>query len=248
MEIILGLDISTHCIGMTICSVEDNMISVMEITHLRLNVPKKIKGVESLLIKTNLLKDKLKTFTQYHISKVIIEEPQINPNKELTNMLLKLNGMISVVIYEVLGIVPNFITSKTARMFALPELMGIRKFNKNGVPYKTEHIINSIKNNELVLFGGYQWDISKKYLIFNIISTQFPNIKWLYNSDGDLSNENFDACDSLICILGFLKKEKYNTSQPLITTYNCENIDNKTIINYTFTFCDNSFDKKIIID
>ena len=156
--------------------------------------------------------------------------------------------MVSVVIYEVLGVTPDFITSKTARMFALPELMGVRKFNKNGVPYKTDHIINSIKNNELILFGGYQWDISKKYLIFNIISTQFPDIKWLYNTDGDLGNENFDACDSLICILGFMKKEKHKTSTPLITSYNCEKVEDKTIISYSFTFCDNVFNKKIIID
>ena len=148
MEIILGMDVSTHCIGMSIASVDNDKIDILEITHLRLKVSKKIKGIKSLLVKSQLVKEKLKTFTNYHISRVIIEEPQFNPNNELNHTMLKFNGIISQDIYEILGIVPQFITSNDARKFAFPELMSIRKFNKKGNIYSLDHIKKSISNNE----------------------------------------------------------------------------------------------------
>lgn len=248
MEIILGMDVSTHCVGMTIASYEDNKIEILEVTHLRLKVNKKIKGIESLLIKSNLLKDKLLTFKNYHISRVIIEEPQFNPNNELNNTILKFNGIISQDIYNVLGVIPEFITSNEARKFAFPGLMAIRKFNKHGDTYSLEHIIDSIKKNELIFFGGFHYDISKKYVLFNELVNLFPHLEWVYDKEGNLTNENFDASDSLIAILGFLNKEQYSDVEPKIVKYDTQVIDDTNCINYSYEFCGKVFDKKIVLE
>ena len=248
MEIILGMDVSTHCVGMTIASVENDKIDILEITHLRLKVNKKIKGIESLLIKSKLLKEKLETFKNYHISKVIIEEPQFNPNNELNHTMLKFNGIISQDIFDTLGVIPEFITSNNARKFAFPELMSIRKFNKKGEVYCLSHIENSIINNELVLFGGYHYDISKKFILFNLLNDKFPNINWIYNKNGELTNENFDASDSLICILGYLNYQKYKDDKPIISGHKIYKVDNINTVEYSFKFCDKIFIKKIVLE
>lgn len=248
MEIILGMDVSTHCVGMTIASVDNDKIEILEITHLRLKVNKKIKGIESLLIKSKLLKEKLETFKNYHISKVIIEEPQFNTNKELNTTMFKFNGIISQDIYNILGIIPEFITSNDARKYAFPELMSIRKFNKRGDIYGIDYIKKSIKNNELVLFGGYHYDISKKFILFNLLNDKFPNINWVYNKNGELSNENFDASDSLICILGYINYQKYKDNKPTIIDSQINQVENVDVIEYSFKFCDKIFDKKIVLE
>lgn len=248
MEIILGMDVSTHCVGMTIVSVENDKVEILEITHLRLKVNKKIKGIESLLIKSKLLKEKLETFKNYHISKVIIEEPQFNPNKELNHFMLKFNGIVSQDIYDTLGIIPEFITSNDARKFAFPELMSIRKFNKKGDVYNVTQIEKFIQNNELVLFGGYHYDISKKFILFNLLNDKFPNINWVYDKNGELSNENFDASDSLICILGHINYQKYKDIEPIIKKYKIDKINDVDTIEYSFEFCDKIFDKKIVLE
>lgn len=247
MEIILGMDVSTHCIGMTIASIEADNIEVLEMTHLRLKVNKKIRGIEALLVKSQLLKEKLESLKEYHISRVIIEEPQINSNKELNYLIFKFNGMVSQNIYDIMGIIPEFITSNDARKFAFPELIAIRKFNKQGNIYNKERIIQSIQKNELVLFGGFHYDISKKYVLFNEIINKFPHLQWIYDKNGNLTNENFDASDSLISIIGFLNKIKYKDTQPQILEYNIINNENETIIKYSFEFCGKIFDKKIVL-
>ena len=37
----------------------------------------------------------------------------------------------------------------------------------------------------------------------------FPDIEWLYNKNGELKKENFDACDSYVAFLGFLNKKRF---------------------------------------
>lgn len=248
MEIILGLDVSTHCVGMTIAAHEGEEIKVLEVTHLRLKVNKKIKGIKSLLIKSKLFNEKLMTFKKYHISKVIIEEPPFNPNHELNNTILKFNGILSQDIYNTLGVIPEFISSNEARKFAFPGLMAVRKFNKHGEVYSLDHIVSSIEKDELIFFGGFHYDISKKYVLFNEILNLFPNLKWAYDKNGDLANENFDALDSLVSIVGFLNKEKYKDCKPHITKWSKQTIDDKQCIEYCYGFCDKIFDKKIVLE
>ena len=72
-----------------------------------------------------------------------------------------------------------------------------------------DRIIENLKKNNLVLFGTYQWDVSKKNIIHDKVANIFPQIEWLYDKNGELKKENFDASDSYVAALGYLNKEKY---------------------------------------
>ena len=60
-------------------------------------------------------------------------------------------------------------------------------------------------------------------------------------------NENFDASDSLICILGFINKEKYHETNPKIENMSIEENEKLMIINYNLIFCGNTYNKKLEI-
>lgn len=69
-------------------------------------------------------------------------------------------------------------------------------------------------------FGSFPWDIEKKTLIHSKVSEIFPDINWLYDNNGELKKENFDACDAYVACIGFLKKEKYG--EPNFETSNIQ--------------------------
>ena len=249
MEIILGLDVSTKCIGVTIAKLDDDYnLKLLEITHLRPKISTKIKGIECLLLKSKIFSDNLIKFKDYHITKVVIEEPLISSNNSITaSTLLKFNGMISQYVYNILNIIPEFISSYDARKYAFPELMSIRKYNKKGEEYPLKKIRKSLKNNELVLFGSYQWDCDKKLILWNKINELYPNIPWVYKKNGELKDENFDASDSLVCVLGYVNLLQFKDCECNIIDFKEHNCDNGTIINYQTIFCEKIFDKKIEI-
>ena len=248
MEIILGLDVSTHCIGVTIASENDGELKILNVTHLRLKIPTKIKGTEALFKKSQLFTNYLEKLKEFNITKVVIEEPLIGINNSLTvSTLLRFNGMISQSVYQKLGVIPYFISSYDARKYAFPELMAVRKFNKKGDMYPTSAIRKSIKKNELVLFGNYAWDCMKKLILWNKISELYPNIEWVYDKNGELRDENFDASDSLICVMGYTNMNKYKNSEPIITSYHEKEDDNEVIFEYEVNFCDNTYEQTITL-
>ena len=77
----------------------------------------------------------------------------------------------------------------------------------------------------------------------------FPDIQWEYNKNGELKTENFDASDSLVCVLGYINKEKYGESIPKVVEYKEENIkiDNINInrFRYTIEFCGRIIEKTL---
>ena len=74
----------------------------------------------------------LEKYSDIDISRVIIEEPLVSSNNVNTvATLLRFNGMICRSVFEVLNIVPEFISSYDARKYGFPELMGVRKLKKN---------------------------------------------------------------------------------------------------------------------
>ena len=212
-NIIMGLDISTTCIG--ICLMEYNDENpygkIIELTHVNPKVSKKIKTIESLFLKKQIFKNEfLSLWKNKGIKRVIIESPLLQSNNVNTvGTLLQFNGMISDCIYEVLDIVPEYISSYDARKYSFPELLGIRKFDKLGEKYHNDKIINAVKKGNFVLFGAYPWDVDKKEIIQYKVSQIFPNIKWLYDKHHTLKKENFDACDAYVACIGLLNKEKY---------------------------------------
>ena len=210
-RIIMGLDVSTACIGVSII-IDDGTEygKLMELTHINPKVSSKIVGIEMLFLKNKIFRDFIVKYKSLEIDKVIIEEPLLRSNNANTvSTLLRFNGMVSQTVYEELGIVPEYISSYEAREYSFPEFMAIRKYGKNEQKYPYKKIINEIENARLVLFGSYPWTIDKKTVIQGKVSEVFPDIEWLYNKKGELKKENFDAVDAYVAALGYMNKEKY---------------------------------------
>lgn len=209
--VLMGLDVSTACIG--ICILIDDGSEhgkIVELTHINPKVSSKIKGIEQLFLKKKIFEEFLVKYKDFGIDNVVIEEPLLRSNNVNTvSTLLRFNGMISDCVYNVLGIVPEYISSYDARKYSFPELMAIRKYGKDEKQYNFSKIEKEIKEAKLVLFGSYPWTIDKKVVIQGKVSEIFPNIDWLYDKKGELKKENFDACDAYVAVLGFLNKERH---------------------------------------
>ena len=156
-ELILGLDVSTACIGVSIVFDDgtDAKPKVVLLTHIQPKVSKKIEGFESLVLKKDIFeKEFLSTLVESGITSCIIEEPLISSNNANTvAALLRFNGMIGEAVHRVLGIVPDFLSSYDARMYSFPDLVSLRRFNKKGEEYPVSHVKSSIKKKHIVLFG-----------------------------------------------------------------------------------------------
>ena len=211
LPVYLSMDISTACIGISIV-IDDGSDygKIVELTHINPKVSSKIKGIEQLFLKKKIFEEFLLKYKDFGIDHVIIESPLLRSNNVNTvATLLQFNGMISDCIYNVLGIVPNYISSYEAREYSFPELMAIRKYGKDEEQYECSKSHKEIKDCKLVLFGSYPWTIDKKTVLQEKVAEIFPDIEWLYNKKGELKKENFDASDSYIAFLGFLNKKRY---------------------------------------
>lgn len=211
-NIILGLDVSTQCIGCCLLMDDGSEYGkIIELTHIVPKIPKKEKSIKSLFLKDEIFtNDFLLKLKDVNISQVVIEEPLISSTNSITvSTLLRFNGMISESVYKVLGIVPDYISSYEARKYSFPSLMAIRRFGKNGSKYAKEKVISSIKKSNLVLFGEYPWDTDKKSVLQQNVAEIFPEIPWIYNKQGELKKENFDASDAYIACYGFLNKQRH---------------------------------------
>ncbi len=222
---ILGLDISTSCIGASIIYDDGvNEPKIEKITHVAPKISSKIKGIEALILKKEIFENEfLKDLKNEGITECVIEAPLIfalgNSNPTTVAQLLKFNALLSEAVYYELGIIPYYISSLNARIYAFPELMGIRKFNKNGDLREVKQIVKDIKNNHIVPFADYSFDCDKKNVVMNLICEKYPNINWVYNKKGDFKKENFDACDSLVCAISYSNLKRYGELKPLITNY-----------------------------
>jgi len=205
-RVILGLDVSTATIGICLMLCNDDNVDIAKLTHITPKISAKIKGIESLFLKKNIFENEfLNQYKDYGITNVVIEEPLLGSNNIYTiATLLKFNALVSESIYNILGIVPEYISSHDSRAYAFPELVAVRKFDKKGNPY-TE---SKVKSNKPVLFGEYPWDIDKKQVILDKVSERYPDIEWIYDKKGELKKESFDSSDSVCCILGYLGLEK----------------------------------------
>lgn len=248
---ILGLDVSTNCIGACIVVDDGNSDKpeIIKLTHISPKVSRKKEGVEALLLRKKIFEETfISTIKDVGITDVIIEEPLISSNNAFTvAALLRFNGMISDSVYEHLGVVPNFISSYDARTYSFPELMSIRKFNKKGEEYPVEHILKAIKKDHLVLFGSYPFDVDKKSIMMNLVNSMYDDIKWVYNEkNGELKKENYDACDSLVCALAYVNINHHGIEKPVISTF--EKKGNDTVghtIDYKVRIWDREYDKRL---
>ena len=192
---VLGLDISTKTIGWALFDIKTK--ELLELTHVSPR-PKNKNTEENkmleLILKSEVFKTKLEDYKKLGIVSVIIEEPLLNSNNVYTiQTLLRFNTLICKTIYDILGIVPEFISTYNSRKFAFPELV-----QEND---KKKH----------VLFGGLPKDIDKKMIIWELVAKKEPQIQWQYTRNNTLKKENFDQTDAYACVLGYMRsKEIWN--------------------------------------
>lgn len=262
-SLILGLDISTACIGISIIyddGVNDPQIEL--ISHVSPKIGKNIKGIEALILRKEIFEesflckmdDILKEINAplKKITEVVIESPMIyasgGSNAETVAMLLQFNGILSDSIYRTLHIVPSYVSSYDARMKSFPQLLSIRKYNKKGVVYPLSHIKKDIRENHLILFGSYPFDCDKKLIMMNCVSEKYPDIPWIYNKKGELKKENYDSCDALVCALAYSNEKRNGELSPEIVDSEIVENEKGTFIYYTMkVWKDTYFKKKIEI-
>jgi len=187
---VLGLDISTKTIGWSLFDIQTK--ELLELTHFSPVIkPKTEDKIQELLMKVDAFEEKLNGYKGLGITKVVIEEPLLNSNNVWTvGTLLRYNSMITKSIYDILGIVPNYISTYDSRKHAWPDLV---QQNDKG---------------KYVLFGGLPKDIDKKELIWKKVSDKEPQITWLYTKNNTLKKECFDMSDSYTCVMGYMRQNE----------------------------------------
>ena len=137
---------------------------------------------------------------------VVIEEPLANTvvNINTTATLLRFNGMVSMLVYEILGVMPHYISSLDARRYGFPEISVVRRFDKKGDLYDRDKILKDIKKNAAVPFGDHPWDVDKKKVIWDCIDKRLPNLPWAVNRTGGFDKTNYDTSDSIALIAGYV--------------------------------------------
>lgn len=252
-RLILGLDVSTACIGVSIVLDDGKEIpKVVLLTHISPKVHNKETGFESLIIKKDAFENEfLVTLQNSGITDCVIEEPLLSSNNVNTvATLLRFNGMVGEAVHRILGIVPDFISSHDARLYSFPNLAALRRFNKKGEEYTLDHIQAAIKKNYLVLFGDYPFDIDKKMVMMNQVQELYPDITWVRNKKGELKKQNFDACDSLVCSLAYINLYRNDNKKeiPEITIAETTKTPGEpTEIDYTTKIWNRTYQKKLII-
>jgi hypothetical protein len=187
---VLGLDVSTKTIGWALFDMRTQ--ELLELTHVSPRPKIKTENkIEELLSKADVFKSKLEEYKNLGITKVIIEEPLLNSNNIYTvQTLLRYNSFVTKNIYDVLGLVPEFISTYNSRKFAFPQLL---QLNDKG---------------KMVLFGGLPKDVDKKQIIWDLVAKREPQITWQYTRNNTLKKENFDQTDAYCAVLGFMNSEK----------------------------------------
>jgi hypothetical protein len=204
---ILGLDVSTKTIGISLF--EDNgdgTGSLKLLNHVTPKVkPEPVSKMAELFEKARIFESEfLNNYASVGIGKVIIEEPLLQSNNVYTvATLLRFNGMVARSVYEILGVIPDFVSSHDAREYAFPELKEVRRIKKDGTPRPEK----DIKNAKPVLFGGYPFDVDKKMIIWELVSNLEPQIEWFYDKNNKLRKESFDCSDAYTAVRGYMRKE-----------------------------------------
>ena len=186
---ILGLDVSTKTIGWALFDLSSK--DLLELTHISPRPkPTTDNKIEEMILKSELFKNKLEEYKGLGIVRVVIEEPLLNSNNAYTiGTLLRYNTLITKQVYDVLGIVPDYVSTYESRKLAFPELV-----QKN-------------EKGKFVLFGGYPKDCDKKQIIWELVAKREPQIQWLYTRNNTLKKENFDMTDAYTVVLSYINSK-----------------------------------------
>ena len=187
---VLGLDVSTKTIGWSLFDIETG--NLLELTHISpVPKPKVENKIEELILKGIIFREKLLSYKELGIQYVVIEEPLLNSNNVYTvSTLMRFNTLICKEVYDVLGVVPEFISTYNSRKFAFP------------------HLVQENDKGKFVLFGGLPKDIDKKQVIWELVAKREPQISWNYTKNNTLKKENFDQTDAYSAALGYMKMKE----------------------------------------
>jgi len=187
---VLALDVSTKTIGIALFDITTK--ELLELTHVSpVPKPKRENKMEELLIKAEMVRSKIENYRNLNVTEVVIEEPLLGSNNIYTiQTLLRFNTLVFKDIYDVLGIVPEFISTYNARKFAFP------------------HLVQPNDKGKHVLFGGFPRDIDKKVIIWELVAKREPQITWNYTKNNTLKKENFDSSDAYAAGLGYMRMKQ----------------------------------------
>ena len=187
---VLGLDVSTKTIGWSLFDIQNR--ELLELTHISpVPKPKVENKIEELILKGHIFRKKLEDYVGMGITHVVIEEPLLNSNNVYTvGTLMRFNTLVCKEVYDVLGIIPEFISTYNSRKFAFP------------------HLVQQNDKGKHVLFGGMPKDVDKKVVIWELVAKKEPQITWQYTKNNTLKKENFDMTDAYACALGFMKMKE----------------------------------------
>ena len=187
---VLGLDVSTKTIGWSLFDIQTK--ELLELTHISpVPKPKVENKIEELLLKAIIFREKLLSYKELGIQYVVIEEPLLNSNNVYTvSTLMRFNTLICKEVYDVLGVIPEFVSTYNSRKFAFP------------------HLVQANDKGKFVLFGGLSKDIDKKQVIWELVAKEQPQINWIYTKNNTLKKENFDMTDAYTCALGYMRMKE----------------------------------------
>lgn len=215
---ILGLDISTKTIGISLISFSKDNFEVLVFEGLELKLSKKkysnddVSDLNKLFHKADIFKERLTQIKeQYKIDYVSIEEPLISSNNSKTvSILSRMNGAISYITYDLLNIIPIFNSAHSLRSYALPSLVTVSKFRKDGSKRLEKEIEKDTKKSLKTLFGSFKQTDNKKVILFNEIYTLYKDKlpEPTLNRNGKIEEKWYDATDAFICALGLYNMSK----------------------------------------
>ena len=207
-EYLLALDVSTSTIGIALFEDLGDKGKLKLLHHVSPKVkPIPKNKMEELFKKVDIFETEfLNKYADFGIKRVVIEEPLLQSNNVYTiATLLRFNGMISKSVFDTIGVVPEFISSYDARKYAFPELLAVRKFKKDGTALNEKQIAK----NTPVLFGSYDFEVDKKYVLWEKVAELEPQVTWFYDKNNKLKKETFDTSDAYVAARGYMMKMGY---------------------------------------
>lgn len=187
---VLGLDVSTKTIGWALFDIQTK--ELLELTHISPTPKPKVENkIEELILKGIIFRKKLEEYVGMGITNVVIEEPLLNSNNVYTvSTLMRFNTLVCKEVYDILGIVPEFMSTYNSRKFAFP------------------HLVQPNDKGKYVLFGGLPKDTDKKVIIWELVAKREPQIVWGYTKNNTLKKENYDQTDAYCVALGLMKMKE----------------------------------------
>jgi hypothetical protein len=209
---LLSFDISTTCVGLSLF--DYNTEKVLEIKQIEPKI-KKPNPDSVLYEKANLVREVIESYKALPIKHIWIEEPLLNSNNIWTvATLIKFNGIISMMCYDILGIAPKYISSYDARAKAFPQLMqpGSVK-NKNvlfGAYKKKSDNIDDIQDDHKKYYKADKTGVvtlDKKKVVFDEVCKVYPNLPWIKDKKGGFKQSNYDMSDSITIALAVFNQK-----------------------------------------